>query len=225
MMFTELWPTDISEARKVQDILSGKVRIMCLRKTPEYIAGVDCSFFDDIVIAVASLFRYQEMIHCEDACCIQTTSFPYVPGYLTFREGPAIMNVLKQLRIQPDALMVDGQGISHPKGIGIASHIGVLLHMPTIGCAKSRLVGEYIEPDENKGSWKYLLYRGRKVGAVVRTRTSVKPLFVSPGHLVNIDSARKIIMHTVSQYRIPEPLRRADQISRKLKREKIEKSH
>jgi len=224
-MDTRLWPSDITGAKRVQGILRRRVRIIPLRKDPEWIAGVDCSFSHDLVIAVASLYCYQDLSHCEDASSIQPIEFPYLPGFLTFREGPAIIGALKKLRIQPNVVMVDGQGISHPRGIGSASHLGVILNMPTIGCAKSLLVGKHVEPGKNQGCWSPLLYAGRKVGMVVRTRTGVKPLFVSPGHLIDFDSSRDIVMHMVTRYRIPEPLRRADQISKRLKNEKIEKSH
>ncbi|MEW6739841.1 MAG: deoxyribonuclease V [Nitrospirota bacterium] len=216
-MIRNLWPDDISEAKKIQDVLRKKVKIIPLKKTPEIIAGVDAAFADDKVVAVATLYEYPELKHLHDAFSVEKIRFPYIPGLLSFREGHAIINAIRKLNIKPDLILFDGQGIAHPKGIGIASHIGVILNIPAIGCAKSRLVGEFEEPAVTKGSWAYLYYKGMKVGAVLRTRSSVKPVFVSPGHMIDIDSSIEIVMKCVFRYRIPEPLRRADHLSKKYK--------
>ncbi len=213
-MPNNLWPGNTATAKKIQDGLREEVRIILLKKMPEFIAGVDAAFIDDKVIAVAALYKYPELLHIENASFTGKTRFPYVPGFLSFREGHAIISAVKRLKIKPDLMLFDGQGIAHPKRIGIASHIGVILNVPTIGCAKSRLVGEYKVPDAGKGSRTYLYYKGRKVGAVLRTRSNVKPVFVSPGHLIDIESSVEIVMRCVSGFRIPEPLRRADQISK-----------
>lgn len=212
-----LWPDDILKARGVQDILRKKVKIVFLKKSPELIAAVDAAFTDDKIIAVATLYEYPGLRHVQDAFFIGKTRFPYIPGMLSFREGHAIVNAIRKLKTMPDLILFDGQGIAHPKGIGIASHIGVILGIPTIGCAKSRLVGEFKEPDMTRGSRTYLYYKGIKVGAVLRTRSNVRPVFVSPGHMIDIDSSIEIVMKCVSKYRIPEPLRRADQLSKRLK--------
>ena len=118
----------------------------------------------------------------------------------------------------PDLILVDGQGIAHPRGIGIASHIGVLLDIPAIGCAKSRLIGEFVEPGARKGSWSPLVHRGTIIGAVVRTRNDVRPLFVSPGHRVDLQNCLRIVEACSKGYRIPEPLRRAHLLSKEKKR-------
>ncbi|MCL5063421.1 MAG: deoxyribonuclease V [Nitrospiraceae bacterium] len=216
-MIKNLWPKDIAEAKEIQDILRKQVKIMPLKKTPELIAGVDAAFAGDKIVAIAALYEYPGLKHIQDAFYIEKIRFPYIPGMLSFREGHAIVNALKKLKTKPDLILFDGQGIAHPKGIGIASHIGVILNIPTIGCAKSRLVGEFEEPDTTKGSRTYLYYKGMKVGAVLRTRSNVKPVFVSPGHMIDIDSSIEIVMKCVFKYRIPEPLRRADYLSKKLK--------
>lgn len=213
-----LWPDSLERAKSLQEHLRGKVKITPLRKTPEMIAGVDAAFTDDAVIAAASLYGYSPLEYREDGLCREKTRFPYIPGYLTFREGHAIVNAVKRLKSPPDLLLVDGQGIAHPRGIGIASHIGILLGVPTIGCAKSCLVGEFKEPGMKKGDWTYISLKGTEVGAALRTRGNVKPVFVSPGHMVDIPSSIEVVMHCVSQYRIPEPLRRADHISKELSR-------
>ncbi len=212
-----LWPNDISKAKAIQIALRNRVKIIPVKRAPEFIAGVDASFFDDKVIAVAAIYKYPGLIHIQDAFSVKKTGFPYIPGLLTFREGPAIINAIEKLKVRPDAIIFDGQGIAHPKGIGIASHIGVILDIPTIGCAKSRLIGDFQEPDIKKGSRSHLYYRGKKVGAVLRTRRNVNPVFVSPGHLIDISSSVDIVMNCISKYRIPEPIRRADSLSRKYK--------
>jgi deoxyribonuclease V len=216
-MMRKLWPDDISEAKRIQDVLRKRVKIIPLKKTPEIIAGVDAAFAGDKIVAVATLYEYPELKHLHDASSIEKIRFPYIPGMLSFREGHAIVNAVKRLNIKPDVILFDGQGIAHPKGIGIASHIGVILDISTIGCAKSRLVGEFKEPDTTRGSMAYLYYKGMKVGAVLRTRSNVRPVFVSPGHMIDIDSSIEIVMKCVSKYRIPEPLRRADYLSKKYK--------
>jgi deoxyribonuclease V len=213
-----LWPDTLQEARALQEVLRTKVKIVPLVRMPEKVAGVDAAFYGDTVMAVASLYRYSPLEHGEDGVCREKTKFPYVPGYLTFREGHAIVNAVKRLKTPPDLILVDGQGIAHPRGIGIASHIGILLGIPTIGCAKSSLVGEFREPGMEKGDWTYLIHKGVRVGAVLRTRGDVKPVFVSPGHLADVPSSVEVVMCCVSKYRIPEPLRRADRISKELSR-------
>jgi deoxyribonuclease V len=213
------WPKDIPEARALQEILRKQVRIIPLGREPRHIAAVDASFFGDQVIAVACLYSYPDLNHIQDQSAAVTCLFPYVPGFLSFREGPGIVRAIKKLSIRPDVILFDGQGIAHPRNMGIASHVGVILNMPTIGCAKSLLVGTYEQPHHQKGSWSYLRYQNRRVGVVVRTRTSVRPLFVSPGHMIDIRTSLRIIMKCITQYRSPEPLRHADTVSRRLRQE------
>jgi len=213
------WPKDIKGAKNLQETLKGKVKITPLKKSPKYIAGVDSAFLDDTVIGVACLFKYPGIIPVEETHAVTEALFPYIPGFLSFREGPAIMKALKKLKRKPDVILFDGQGVAHPRSFGIASHIGVLLDIPAIGCAKSRLVGEYREPGSKKGSRSSLLYEGKIVGAVVRTKDNVKPLFVSSGNRITLKNSIEIILACAKTYRIPEPLRRADSLSRKIKKE------
>ena len=213
------WPKDIKNARMIQDILKENVKIASLRKTPEYIAGVDAAFLNNKVIGVACLYKYPEIHFIEEAYAVTEILFPYLPGFLSFREGPAIISALKGLRKKPDIILFDGQGIAHPKRLGIASHVGVLLNIPTIGCAKSRLIGTYKEPGPKKGTCSSLLYKKEIVGVVLRTKDNVKPLFVSPGNRIDIKGSIEIVLSCSQGYRIPEPLRRADIISKKIKRE------
>ncbi len=213
------WPENINEAKAVQAALKDKVRINPLTRPPHFIAGIDASFADDKVIGVACLYSYPELSCVEYAFAVRKAIFPYVPGYLTFREGPAVVDALSLLRRKPQLILVDGQGIAHPKGLGIASHIGVLLNTPTIGCAKSRLIGKYKDPGQRRGDWSALYYNGKVVGAVLRTRDGVRPLFVSPGHMIDLKSSIEIVLASTGRYRIPEPLRRADFLSKKVRRE------
>ncbi len=211
------WPKTISieHAQKIQKDLKKKVRVIPLKQEPQYVAGVDAAFSEDLVYAAACLYRYPGLTPVERACAGERLKFPYVPGFLSFREGPAIIAAIKKLATKPDVILVDGQGIAHPRGIGIASHLGVLLNIPTIGCAKTRFVGEFEEPGRRKGSRSELTYEGRLVGAVVRTQDGVRPLFVSPGHKIDLDGAIRIVLNCIGKYRIPEPLRCADMLSKK----------
>ncbi len=213
-----IWPDNLHEARIIQTTLRGKVRIIPLRKNPRIIAGVDAAFLDNKVIGVACLYKYPEINPVEDAFAVTEIFFPYIPGFLSFREGPAIIEALNRLKTKPHVILFDGQGIAHPKGMGIAAHIGVILDIPTIGCAKSRLVGEYRQPGIKKGKTSSLKFHGKVVGAVVRTRDNVRPVFVSPGHRIDLKSSVEIVLECVSTYRIPDPLRRADYLSKKIKR-------
>jgi deoxyribonuclease V len=213
------WPKDMKRARLIQGILKEKVKITPLRKRPEYITGVDAAFLHDKVIGVACLYKYPDLILIEEAHAVTEALFPYIPGFLSFREGPAIIKAVHSLKQKPDVILFDGQGIAHPRGLGIASHIGVLLDTPTVGCAKSRLIGEYKEPGSKKGNWSLLRYDGKIVGAVLRTKDNVRPLFVSPGNKIDLRGSIEIALGCIRKYRIPEPLRRADFISKKIKRE------
>jgi deoxyribonuclease V len=211
------WPVNINEARELQCALRKKIKINPLGKQPEYIAGVDAAFSGGQVIGTACLYRYPELILLEETYATACLAFPYVPGYLSFREGPAVIKALKTLKTGPDLILFDGQGIAHPAGMGIATHIGMLLRTPAIGCAKSRLVGNYKEPGITKGSFSYLRIRDRIIGAVVRTRENVKPVFVSPGHMIDLKDSIDIVLHCTGRYRIPEPLREADRLSKTLR--------
>ncbi len=212
------WPKRIESAIKLQNELRDRVRIIPLDKKPSCIAGVDAAFTGDKVVAAISLFSYPGLELLEEQSSVETASFPYVPGLLAFREGPAIFSVLKKLKRTPELLLMDGQGIAHPRRIGIASHLGIILDIITIGCAKSRLVGKYAEPGLNRGDWSPLHYKDEIVGAVLRTRSGVKPLFISPGNNINITDAIGIVLDCATKYRIPEPLRRADMLSKRIKR-------
>lgn len=145
----------------------------------------------------------------EQAIAVTEVSFPYVPGFLTFREAPALLMAFAQIQQAPDLILFDGQGVAHPRGLGIATHLGLLLDRPAIGCAKSVLVGRYEQPLPTAGSRSDLIYRGKTIGAVVRTRDQVKPLFISPGFKITLEEAIHWVLQTCCGFRLPEPIRRS----------------
>jgi deoxyribonuclease V len=209
-----LFPKDIKEASLIQDLLKKDLVIKPMKIKPTLVAGVDASYRKGEIVGVYSLFKYPEMEIIEYSVSKVDVSFPYVPGYLSFREGPAILSAMNKSRHKADVIIFDGQGIAHPKGLGIASHIGVVLNLPTIGCAKSCLVGEYKGLGLERGAYVPLIYKKKMVGAVVRTRSGIKPLFISPGHLIDIESSIEIILNCCKRYRLPEPIRHADRVSK-----------
>jgi deoxyribonuclease V len=209
-----IWPVDIGEARRLQLELARRVRRIPLATIPRFVAGVDASFTARRIFAAACLYAFPSLEPVEDAIVSRPLEFPYVPGYLTFREGPAVAEAIAALGRKPDLILVDGQGIAHPRGLGIAAHLGVVLEIPAIGCAKSRLVGEFREPGSERGRRSPLRFNGRSVGSVVRTRAGVRPLFISPGHLVTIPASVRMVLRTTAGFSLPEPVRRADRLSR-----------
>lgn len=183
-----------------------------------YVAGVDVSVKVDHSRAAVVVLDYAELTTAdrphkvqpvEVVTAEQPTPFPYIPGLLSFREGPVLADAFEKLSITPDVFIFDGMGIMHPRRLGIAAHMGLWLQRPTIGCGKSYLIGDYEEPDTAKGSASPLIYRGEQLGVVLRTRTAVKPVYISPGHLIDLDSAIRIVLAVTPKYRLPEPIRHA----------------
>ncbi|RME69478.1 MAG: endonuclease V [Nitrospirae bacterium] len=183
------------------------------KRPSELIAAVDVSYQKSLAFCGVVLMKSPELEVVQEIVHKSEVSYPYVPGYLYLREGPVMVQALKKLNKVPDVVLVDGQGTAHPRGYGLACYVGERTGLPTIGCAKSRLVGEYEEPGQEKGSWSPLYYEGRVVGAVVRTRTGVRPVFVSPGYGISLEKSIEVVL-SCSKYRIPEPLRLADHLSR-----------
>ncbi|MBF0320810.1 MAG: endonuclease V [Nitrospirae bacterium] len=197
----------LTEAREIQKSLAARVEITGLARDVKYVAGADAAFCGDDVVGSACLFTYPALEKIDEAAVTQKTDFPYIPGFLSFRESPALIGAINGLRHRPDVLIVDGQGIAHPSRVGLASHIGVLLDMVSIGCAKSRLIGTYDEPGMEKGRWSCLFDARECIGAVLRSRTGVRPLFISPGHLIDIDGAVELVSACLRRFRLPEPVR------------------
>lgn len=207
------WDLSINEAIELQKELSKK--IICRGKPGkiDFIAGVDLAYDKkkNLGFCVIVLFTFPGLEIYRVYCHHDVVKFPYVPGLLSFREGPLFLKTFPKLHIKPDLIIFDGQGIAHPRRLGIASHMGLFLEVPSIGCAKSRLYGNYEEPGVEKFS-RSMLYdkENRPIGTVLRTRSEVKPVFVSPGHLIGIDESVEIIKKCVTKYRLPEPTRIAD---------------
>jgi deoxyribonuclease V len=220
-MKTPAFATTVPEAREVQERLRRSVRQVPLRADRvRLVAAADVTYIGekDIVAAAVVVIDAATGQVVEERTAIRRTLFPYVPGYLTFREGPAVLAAWKKLSRKPDVVLFDGHGIAHPRRLGIASHIGVLLDLPSVGVAKKRLVGEYAGPGPRRGDWSPLVHDGETVGAVVRTRDAVKPVFVSVGHLVDLPSAIALVLLLCSRYRLPDPARLAHRLTREMRR-------
>lgn len=183
------------------------------------VAGTDISYIreDRLAIAVALSFAWPSLEPEEGRVRVECVDFPYVPGLLSFRELPALLPAVRALSAPPQLILADGQGLAHPRSFGIASHLGVALGIPTVGCAKSRLVGTYEEPGNQRGDWSYLFHEGRRVGAVLRTRDAVKPVFVSVGHLIDLQGSIDTVLGCGRGYRLPEPQRQAHALTARLK--------
>jgi deoxyribonuclease V len=208
------WQVTPAEARRIQQHLRHDVKIGTYVQDIRYIAGADISVarFAPTVYAGVVILDYASLEVVERQGVITRTDFPYIPGLLSFREAPALLQVFSQLEITPDIVVCDGQGIAHPRGLGIASHLGLILDVPTIGCAKSRLIGQHQEPAPSRGAHTPLLGTdGAIIGAVLRTKDDTKPVFVSVGHKMNLSQALNVLLHCGRGYRIPEPTRLADQ--------------
>jgi deoxyribonuclease V len=215
-----LWDLKPAEARRLQERLRERVILEDDFQPLRYVAGADLAFDPATEIAFAGVivYRFPALEEVERCRARRKLRFPYVPGLLTFREGPILLAALARLRTEPDLILIDGHGLAHPRRFGIACHLGVLLDKPTIGCAKSLLVGEHAEPGTAAGSATPLLLNGEQVGVVLRTRNNVKPIYVTPGHRISVDSAVALAKLCLDGFRIPKPTREADHYVRDLRR-------
>jgi deoxyribonuclease V len=207
------WRVSATQAIAIQKELAREVSRVCAIKTPRFIAGVDISVnrFSKIGTGAVVVLSYPDLNIVETQVTTDRIEFPYVPGLLSFREAPLILAAFEKITLTPDIVMVDGQGIAHQRRFGIASHLGLLLGLPTIGCAKSRLCGEHEIPGDEAGSYAELKDNGEVIGAVLRTRTGVKTLYISIGHMIDLTSAIEWVMACCRGYRLPEPTRLAHQ--------------
>jgi deoxyribonuclease V len=213
------WSKTYQEAVALQEELRHQVRLAPLARPVRLVAGVDaiCDREDKRIFGAAALYRYPEMALVEEAGAAGDCPFPYRTGLLSFREVPILVAVLAQLHQRPDVVLVDGQGVAHPRGLGLAAHLGLVAEVPTIGVAKSRLVGEGSEPDLAAGSANALIWQGKQVGYILRTQKGIKPLYVSPGHRITLPECLEITLGCVTRYRLPLPVRQADLLSRRLR--------
>ncbi len=209
------WDVSPREAIAIQQRLRELVRLEDCFDEVKRVAGVDVGFEqgNSVTRAAVAVLDFPGLELVDQSIVRQPTRFPYVPGLLSFREAPAVLEALRQLRESPDLLLVDGQGIAHPRRFGIACHLGVLSGIPSIGVAKSRLVGHHEEVPDERGSWVPLEDKGEIIGAVLRSRKGVRPLYVSPGHCVTLATAIEYVMACVSRYRLPETTRWAHRLA------------
>lgn len=218
MNFPELhgWELTPKAAIVLQKILARRVCLdNRLPREIRYVAGVDVSYqrgSRDFFAAVVVL-QMPGLTVVDKVCASGTVTFPYIPGLLSFRELPVVLQAFKKLATTPDVVMVDGQGIAHPRHLGLASHLGLWLDQPTIGCAKSRLCGEHGHPGSRRGDRVPLRLENETVGAVLTTRDGIKPLYISPGHLLDVDTAVELVLRCLGRYRLPEPTRLAHHLA------------
>lgn len=210
---------DIPAAIALQRQLAQRVKFCSLPRRLRIVAGVDVAYSHaaqrSFAVAVAYDIKQQKVL--EVAQARRQVEFPYVPGLLSFREAPVMIQAIQHLQHPPDLLLVDGQGIAHPRRCGIASHIGVTLDMPAIGCAKSRLVGKHEAVGEERGQWVDLVHHGQVIGRVVRTKRRVKPVYISVGHRADLDQAVALVLRLATRYRLPDPVHEADRLAGLLK--------
>ncbi|NET60660.1 MAG: deoxyribonuclease V [Symploca sp. SIO2E6] len=209
------WSVTVEEAIAIQQQLQSEVITSDQLGRVQYVAGVDVGFSEDGAVsrAAAVVLSFPELQLQDQAIALCSTTFPYTPGLLSFREVPAILEALEKLRITPDLILCDGQGIAHPRRFGLACHLGLLTEVPSIGVAKSWFIGEHNELPLEKGSWQPLRDQEEVIGAVVRSRTNVKPIYVSVGHLISLPTAIDYVLRCTPEYRLPQTTRLADQLA------------
>ncbi|MBU0641102.1 MAG: endonuclease V [Planctomycetes bacterium] len=208
------WPRSAKAAIELQKRLAPQVQVRPVSRDVRIVAGMDVAFSPagTQVVAGAVVFDLSMGQPVEQRVVRVPCRFPYVPGLLSFRELPGLLAVIRKLQCEPEVFLCDAQGLAHPRRMGLACHLGLWLQRPTVGCAKSRLCGEFTEPGGARGSAAPLWLDGAQVGVVLRTRENVKPLFVSPGHLCDRESARWLTLRATTRYRLPEPTRLAHQL-------------
>ena len=216
------WHVNVEEAIQIQEALKERIILKRTFSRIRTMGGGDVAYSEseNFLFGAIVVLSYPDMRIVDIATTETKVSFPYVPTLLSFRECPILIKVFQNLKIKPDVMIYDGQGIAHPRGMGLASHMGLWFDIPSIGCAKTPLLREFVSPGPSKGSFGWIRREGKKVGAVLRTRENVKPLFVSPGHRIDLSTSIRLILASCRGFRIPEPLRKAHQISR-LMREKF----
>ena len=205
------WQVSTAQALEIQQRLATQVSKKSAVTTPRFIAGVDISTGkgEGMATGAVVVLNYPELRVVETKVARGNLNFPYIPGFLSFRESPLTLAACQQLTIAPDLILVDGQGIAHPRRLGLASHLGLLLNTPTIGCAKSLLCGSHEAPSIEPGSYTEVVDKGEIIGVALRTKRGVKPVYVSIGHKVDLQTAIYWIMKCCHGYRLPEPTRLA----------------
>jgi deoxyribonuclease V len=214
------WNLTPREAMRLQESLREQVELQDRYGEIHHVAGADMAFDPETEVAFAGVivYRFPDLEEVERRMARRRLRFPYVPGLLSFRESPVLLAAFARLRTEPDLILIDGHGRAHPRRFGIACHLGILFDKPTIGCAKSRLVGKHQEPGQKAGSTTPLMLEGERLGVVLRTRDNVRPIYVTTGHRVSLDSAVELVKQCVDGFRIPKPTREADHYVRDLRR-------
>jgi len=209
------WNVSVREAVRIQETLRGQIILKKTFSKVTTLGGGDAAYSrnGNLLSGAIVVLLFPEMEVIDTATADGKTLFPYIPGLLSFREGPILIKAFQKLRLKPDVMIYDGQGIAHPRGMGLASHMGLWLDLPSIGCAKTPLAGEFVLPDPLQGSFEWIRREGKKVGAVVRTRDNIKPLFISPGHRIDFSTSNQLILESCRGFRFPEPLRKAHQLA------------
>jgi deoxyribonuclease V len=214
------WAGIVEKWKQTQRELHAKLIVAPLEPLPRFVAGADAAFSSDkrTVFAAAVVYDREKQQIIEIAQATREAEFPYVPGFLSFREGPAVLAAIGMLRHPFGVVCFDGQGFAHPRRCGLASHMSILLDVPGVGVAKSRLIGTFAEPPAEAGSAVALMDEEEQIGMVLRTRARTRPLFVSIGHRVDLETARELVLACCTRYRVPEPTRQADIEVAKMKR-------
>lgn len=219
------WNVNYKEAVKIQERLRQKIILKSSFKNlkGKLIAGADVSYDkgNDKFYAGVVVFELFTMQKIEEVTASGRVNFPYIPGLLSFRESPVLLKAFSKVKEEPDIVILDAQGIAHPRGIGLASHIGLLLNIPSIGCAKTRLIGAYNDVGEEVGCHSQLTVEGKTVGVVLRTRKNVKPVFISPGHKIDLATSINLVLKSCRGYKLPEPTRQAHNLVNKKRKEHL----
>jgi len=217
---------NLEELRNLQKRIAPKVILEdFLQRQIQSVTGFDVAYDDDEAFVAAVTMNYETLTVKEEKTSTEHVSFPYIPTFLSFREGPLVIKLASKLRLEPDVLMINAHGIAHPFFCGCASYVGVSVKKPTIGVAGSKLCGDYDAEPGKEGEWVPIIYNGRTVGAVLLSRQGSKPIFVSVGHMMTLDSALKTVNHFVAQHRFPEPLRLAHVLANRVRRKrKVDRS-
>ena len=205
------WSVNPKQARLIQERLQIRIDANPPSRLPRLVAGADVSYnkFSPDLYAAVVVIDVQSLETIEEAGIAAKANFPYIPGLLSFREIPPLLRIFRRLRTQPDAVVCDGQGLAHPRRFGLACHLGLLLDLPSIGCAKSRLIGDYREPGTQRGDWSPLKHLNEVIGWVLRTRRGTQPVFLSVGHRMTLEMAREVVLRLTPRYRLPETTRRS----------------
>jgi deoxyribonuclease V len=210
------WNLTAEEAIAIQQQLRSQVIAEDQLENLQFVAGIDVGYEDNNTVSrsAVAVLSFPDLLLQETAIARRPTPFPYVPGLLSFREVPVVLDALEKLRITPNLLLCDGQGYAHPRRFGLACHLGILTQLPAIGVAKSRFIGEHEELPSPRGSWQPLIDEGETIGAVLRTQTDIKPIYVSVGHRISLLTAIDYVLRCTPNYRLPETTRHADRLSR-----------